>query len=348
MGFHLICAVVWFKIKKKKMNFSLLKLQKIVVSLLLSACFIAIPSKAQTTASSIDTTYRHLILLQIDNDAFFATDAYYTAGIDLEYRRLVKDKNWLRSVFKNPDGKLTVAYRYGSKMFTPFEISEDAYLNGDQDRPFAGLQYFNGQISYFPKADKGQEFGLLLGTVGERAGMDRLQRWFHRALNTRLPFGWENQISNEWVANLQYKYWREMPFGQATTIVSESEIVLGTAQSFVHQSGLIRIGKFSPIQHTSFAGSRLGKKSEITAIEDYAFLGLGISHVFHNIFIEGSLFDNPSPFTIEAKKWLFSQQFGFQYSYSRLAFRFILSRVGAEFEEGKSHFRMRLKVWRRF
>ncbi|MFK7903593.1 MAG: lipid A-modifier LpxR family protein [Chitinophagales bacterium] len=330
------------------MNFSLLKLQKIVVFLLLSNGFISIPSKAQTIDSSIDTTYRHSILLQIDNDAFFATDAYYTAGIDLEYRRLVKNENWLRSVFKNPDGKLTVGYRYGFKIFTPFEISEDAYLNGSQDRPYAGIQFLNGRISYFPKDDKGHEFGLLIGTVGERAGMGRLQRSFHRAINTLLPFGWENQISNEWVTNLQYKYWREVPFGQATTIISESEVVVGTAQSFINQSSLIRIGKFSPIRHTSFAGSRLGKKSKMTAIEDYAFLGLGISHVFHNIFIEGSLFDNPSPFTVKAKKWLFSQQFGFQYSYSKLAFRFVLSHVGAEFVEGKSHFRMRLKVWRRF
>ncbi|MEZ4885401.1 MAG: lipid A deacylase LpxR family protein [Chitinophagales bacterium] len=328
------------------MNFSLLKSQKNIVFLLLSICFVVLPSKAQTT-SSIDTTYRHSILLQMDNDAFLATDAYYTAGIDLEYRRLVKNENWLRSIFQNPDAKLTVAYRYGFKMFTPFDISEDAYLSGNQDRPFAGLQYVNGQISYFPKADMGHEFGLLLGTVGERTGMDKLQRAFHRAVNTPLPFGWENQISNEWGVNLHYKYWREKPFGQATTIISESQIAVGTMQTFIEKNWLIRIGKFSPIRHTSFAGSRLGKSSEMTSIEDYAFLGLGYSYVLHNIFIEGSLFDNPSPFTVEAKKWLFSQQFGFQYSYSRLAFRFILSHVGAEFIGGKQHFRMSLKVWRR-
>lgn len=302
--------------------------------------------QAQTEVS--DTLYNRSIGLQIDNDAFLATDAYYTAGIELEYRHLVKENSWLHSAFGKPDNKLTLAYCYGFKMFTPFEISEEAFNEGRQDRPFAGIQYINSTLSYFPKLYKGHEYSILFGTVGERAGMDNLQRWFHRVANTLLPFGWENQIRNEWVIDLQYKYWHEISLGKAASIIGESTLRAGTAQSYINQDLLIRAGTFSPLQYTAFGGSRLGKNSDMISKEDYAFFGLGFTYVLHNIFIEGSLFDNPSPFTAEAHEWLFSQQFGFQYTYKKTAYRFVLRHLSTEVIGGKQHFQMYLKTAFRF
>lgn len=307
------------------------------------------PSILQAQDEKQDTTYRHLLQLRIDNDAFTGMDGYYTAGLNLAYRRLMGENAGLRKIFKAENAKLMMAYQYGFKMFTPLDISEEAFLDGRQIRPYAGLQYLKTNIVYFPKAHSGCSYGLEIGMVGEQAGMESLQQSFHRIINTLQPFGWENQISNEWIVNLHLQAWREISLGEAASIVSHGQIVAGTGQTFLSSNWMIRAGTFSDVQHTAFGGSRLGRSSAMSAKEDYVFFALRLDYVLHNIFIEGSLFDsNPSPQTAIAKKWLFGQEFGFHYSYPKWAFRLSFHHLGVEIEDGKGHFSMTLQASKRF
>jgi len=284
------------------------------------------------------------IKMQIDNDWF--TDQYYSAGFELSYFRHNRSSQDSSEKFRTWFGK------YGFKIYTPNVYDEESYRTMDQDRPFAGFQYLLGGIQSFsiPK-NKFQQYFLRVGQVGPKAGLEGIQRSAHKLAGYEPIFGWENQIVNEVVidANVQWlKEWRLDP-DVALSLSNTGQF--GTANNYFQTGVNFRIGKFDNINQSGWLQPRLSSQdsnSQSKNAEAYVVAGFSLQYVLSNIFLEGSLFDNPSPVSITPMTIFAEGNLGLYIASSRMSYALIGVFQGREFQDGAGHFYVNFNIARSF
>ncbi len=297
-------------------------------------------SKSGFSFSKADTlkTLTSEISLTIDNDIPFFIDWYYTAGHELAYRKLLSNENSLVKWFnrKNVSSKSIITLKFGNKLFTPRKTKFVNTIN--MDRPYAGYSYLDFSISRLRKLSVVTSLEFEVGWVGEANGLGHVQQWWHKQVGYEAPRGWDSQIANELIFNLNYQFQKSIRISNEVDIVSNTGLFAGTGSNKVSQDLTIRLIDFSPLTQSVFSNSLLGFEGDRDEEEVFLFFGWGIDYIVSNIFLEGSLFNkNPSSFTVDANPWLFRKNFGIMYAKNRGSFAFSIINMGKEMEKGLRH-----------
>lgn len=306
-------------------------------------------SSAFAQADGVTNGIKRELTFTLDNDIFFFRDWYYTAGHQLTYRRLVQPD---RPIYKflNRSGaspsKVLVAYTYGNKIFTPKRTTTGVPQR--MDRPYAGWNYGGFSLTRLKGSSAISHFEAEVGVVGKISGMGQLQQWWHRQVGYREPRGWDSQISNEVVVNLNYQFLRSIKIANYIDLVSSSGVHAGTGLNKIDQSLTVRVMDFNSLTESTWFNGRLGYDGEDDKEEVFIFVSYGIEYVISNIFLEGSLFDNPSPRTVNAETWVHKKSFGIAHSKNRRSFLFEINYSSPEAENINRHSYVKISYARRF
>lgn len=293
---------------------------------------------AESFAQQDSISYKAEIALTVDNDIFFFTDRYYTAGHEVTYRKLLHVDQPLYRWLNITGGlsKVIVSYKFGNKIFTPKKVRFVNPIN--MDRPYAGYSYGGISVARLKGNSTISNFGFEFGLVGEKTGLGRLQTWWHEKTGFQEPRGWDSQITNEWVYNFNYQITKGIKLFDDLDLVSNSGIFVGTGSNRISQDFTLRMIDFNPLTQSLFSNSLLGFQGNPTKEEVFIFLGWGVDYVISNIFLEGSLHkNNPSPFTVKANEWVLRRNVGIMYSRDRGSFSLTFNNVSKEVLKGLKH-----------
>jgi lipid A 3-O-deacylase len=288
-------------------------------------------------------TLTNELTLAIDNDIFFGHDRYYTAGHLLSYRRLLKPK-WYGD--KRQTSKTILNFHLGSKIFTPKRTQFVNPIN--MDRPYAGFSFIDASAIYSENKKSLSHFGIELGLVGEATGLGRVQQWWHRSTGFYEPRGWDSQIANELVINTRFQFQKNFSIIKGFDLVSTSGFFLGTGSNKITQNLTFRFIDFNSIDQSIFSNTRLACDGSIEVKEFFLFCGAGIDYIISDIFLEGSLFNDRSPFTVCATPLVARGNAGLMYAKNRVSYSVSVNAASKEMQEGFWHKYVSLSFSTRF
>jgi len=290
------------------------------------------------------TAQKNALRFQFDND--WLTDQYYTAGLELAYHRVLdRLPRTISTAANNSFGWTT---KYGFKIFTPNVYDEAAINVMTPDRPFAGYQYLGIGIQKFTSSTKFQSYDLIIGQVGPQTGMEKVQRVAHKFAGYEPIFGWENQIANKTVFDLQYRWVKDWRIDPTLAIAITNSAQLGTSSNYITTGFNLRLGSFSNIKSSNWLRPFISTSTAQKKSESYMITGLRMKYVASNIFLEGTLLDNTSPVWINPRSFVFEGDLGFLFSHKKTSVALIGVFQGREFDEGKGHFYLNFNIARSF
>ncbi len=214
---------------------------------------------------------KHQVWVRADNDALAFThfDRYYTHGMFLGY-------NYQASV------QHRFNFLLGQKIYTPelYTVDQVEYY----DRPYAGVLFGKGGYQYL--FQNGWVAGnVLLGKIGPGSRAEELQTWYHRLLGFPEPGGWDSQIENGKLTNLDIEgYYRLLNAGKVDFWLS-SRAAWGNYEQSVSFSPSVRMGKYQKVAHSHITGSRAGSQG---GRETYVQLGADFKRMFWNATVQGA------------------------------------------------------------
>ena len=279
------------------------------------------------------------LALRFDNEAI--TDQYYSSGLELGIRLNLKKTSTLYRLFprkKDTSQNVNLGIHYGHQIYTPSDLSEKAYLENTQDRPYAGWQYLRLEAIHSPKKDRINHFNLELGWVGPKSGIGAFHIKWHDWLNIWKPFGWENQIADEPIINVSYDFIKEWNVGPFVGIISDSRLDIGNRLNQISQDLSVRLGEFNSLNSSSLYHNRLGKSlGKNLEKESFILVGTKLNYVIWNTFLQGSLFNNNSPLTVEKNPLYWDHYLGIQLSGKRYTIYVLAHFLSPEIRDGSNH-----------
>lgn len=302
---------------------------------------------------------REELQITVDNDAllFYKNDKYYSSGIFIKYRRLIReDRLWFRMFNKNDNlSKAIVSYDFVHKMYTAKDIDEGDEAN--VDRPYAGLFNVNVAMNYHFKNNSTLIFEYDLGLLGPGTRTDDIQIWWHDFLNMKTPRGWQYQINNTISTNLSILYQkRVLKAGRSVDFITEQFAQVGTIRNNIRSGLTMRWGKFGGLDNTVYTHSKLSQiKKKVKDIpkeerlqEFYFYINATVERVFYNATIEGNLLGEPTTFTKDANPWVFHHTWGFGRSGRLFDWRIALIFRSTEVKEASKHKYVGITLAQRF
>ena len=228
-----------------------------------------------------------------DNDFIFLTDFYYSSGLFISYRKILK-----KGITKN--GKEQLDFTIGQEVYTPSQTQSTNTFNFD--RPYAG---FTGLNSGWSTSEKNHLFrvNLLLGIAGRHSGAGGFQRWYHKVIAVSNPPIWPTELANSIHVNTYFSYAREWQITKGTAALSfafQPQVALGTRDIYLQPGTVFYIGKKNHLSK-SIAYDRLGSSS---VKELYVALKTSYRQVLYNGLIEGNLFGDTSSFVTDSQNAL--------------------------------------------
>ena len=170
--------------------------------------FLAVPS----AAADPDLHRLHLIRFELDNDVFLNKDSSFTAGGSIQVHSPLDDVWSARWIGRVPglgdDGEGGRVVRWAAGL-TQIIITPDLVTIAEpqpDDAPWAGI--LGGTFSW--SAYDNRRLGALqlyAGCMGPCSGGEAVHKFFHDDLGIGdSPAGWDNQLVNQALANLNYEY----------------------------------------------------------------------------------------------------------------------------------------------
>jgi lipid A 3-O-deacylase len=277
------------------------------IPILVALLLLAGPAQARTAEAEPGNGSRGSFNFLFENDIFGAqgSDRHYTQGLRLSW--LTPEErvwNWVRSgarklPFYPRGGRLRATYSAGQNLYTPEDIrTSDLVVD---DRPYAAWLYLAAGLV----ADTGRSLDLVefsLGVVGPSALGEELQSWFHALIASPDPQGWHHQLHDELTVQLFYeRKWRKLwapawldGIGLETEVTPHVGAALGNVFVQAATGGTLRFGNDLPADYgaprirPSLPGSEFFVPA--TRFSAYAFAGLEVRGVAHNIFLDGNTF----------------------------------------------------------
>lgn len=257
----------------------------------------------------------------LDNDLFTNRDQDYTNGVKMAWSspnlRSFQDDPclppWLQQVGRVFDsiypirigkeeieGNVTVTF--GQAMFTPRDRSQSALIV--DDRPYAGWTYlgfgYNTRSSY-----RLDSYEINLGVVGPWSRAKQTQDWVHRARGLDRFQGWQNQLGNEFGAQLVFERKYRIDFfnadkqraGFGIDLIPHAGVSLGNVATYANVGGELRVGwglpddfGTSPIRPAGDNSSPRPKGAASFArdLGAHTFVSVDGRAVARNIFLDGN------------------------------------------------------------
>lgn len=251
--------------------------------------------------------YKNIFTFSIDNDFFLfkGTDKHYTNGFKINWLMLLEeDDEILQAISSNlpymNDSRLNYfGLEFGQLMFTPEDPFDQDVIY--EDRPYAGWLYLS---SYFDRVeeDEYERWMLTLGVTGPMSLAHPTQDFVHWVKEVKIFEGWDNQLNNEFGANLTYKraYRTDVDFKLFDCEIDFISTIGGTLGTvFTHFGGghLVRIGhhlpdSFGPETIQPMLTGSPNFFSQDPNIFWYFYAGSEGRVVGRNMFLDGNLFSD--------------------------------------------------------
>ncbi|WP_432711745.1 lipid A deacylase LpxR family protein [Pedobacter sp.] len=294
-------------------------------------------------------TYKNEFGFRSDNDAylFYGLDRYYTNGLFINFRHAIATDRISEKLEKK-----TYELSAGQKMYNPRSGYAPDPLR--QDRPFAGYLYAEGAISWFRKNESVIKASAQIGTTGPDALAQKGQELLHNTVGFYKPEGWEYQIRNEMAVNLAAQYTRLLHRSTSNTVdfSFDGYARAGTTFSGAGAAVFFRAGKINQLFNSASTHSVIGNGAKTQALvekEVFFYAKPQLNVVAYDATIQGSMFNDDSPVTFDAKPIVFAQQIGFNYSSQRFTFDFGLVFKTREVESNaKAHQYGKISMYYRF
>lgn len=291
----------------------------------------------------------HVINLVVENDLFTGTDRHYTSGVMLNYVSDIDGgpKQLREWGFDMPGiserDRLHVAISIGHEIYTPTDI--DAVELLEDERPYAGYAYLAAGFSA-ANQEEVDTWRVSLGLVGPGAKGEYIQNTVHEFIGEEPANGWQNELSNEWVVNVEYeKKWLNRAWEPPGEWRLEMDAIpyfnaaLGNLHSYAGLGGMVRFGQGL---RRDIGPPRVRPSLPLTqfSTEDmagswYFFAGVEGRWVLHNIFLDGNTFTDSHQ--IDKRPFVGDLQAGFVWNHRdfKLGYTYIIRTK--EFEGQDDH-----------
>ncbi len=308
---------------------------------------------------SDDHILRREFQVTVDNDALFfgSNDKYYSSGIFLKYRRLLRQESrWFQFFNKKQNlSKAIVSYDLVHRMYTSRDIDET--LEELVDRPYAGWVNVNFGMSYHFKNDAVLVFDYDLGWLGPATRTEDVQVWWHDTFNMKPPNGWRYQINNTLATNFSVFYQKRLFHAENVfDLIAEQFVQVGTIRNNLRSGLTMRLGNVLGLANSVYTSSKMGgARQKIRDIptderteEFYLYVNATIERVLYNTTIEGNFIGEPSVFTKEALPWVVHQTWGIARSGRYFDYRLAVVLRSREIEDALRHKYITISLVQRF
>ena len=234
-------------------------------------------------------------------------DRNYTNGLRLSYMSGTAPtdglSDWISRylVGENETSVRRRGFAVGHSIFTPNDITAD--VPDPEDHPYAGWLY--GEYTLMTaRPDQVDQFTIQIGIVGPSAGGEWVQNEVHKLIGADEAKGWEYQLDDEVGVVLSYDrrfraLWEVGDSSLGADITPSAGITVGNIQTNARVGAMFRIGQdlrtdYGPTRiRPALAGA--GYFTPLDGLSWYIFGGVEGRYVAHDIFLDGSLFqDSPS------------------------------------------------------
>lgn len=205
------------------------------------------------TAINFDAKTNHL-RFDYENDVLYSSDHYYTGGLAITYmhQRLKNTPAQLILKAKNPVSSTYSGFGVEHRLYTPYSITDPYAM--PIDRPYAAYfmaSNFSVLINMEKHLKLSNEIGI--GVMGPAAGGEEMQSYVHKILNAYQPIGWDEQLSNTFLLDYQFRVEKGFfdpwisthitPIAEARVGSLKDEIAIGLKLDFGNVNGALAAAK---------------------------------------------------------------------------------------------------------
>ena len=289
------------------------------------------------TAVNFDNQTSHLTF-EAENDFFFDTDQYYTAGEAFSYTHSRLKKTPAQFLMRTKDINDISFNGFGieHRMFTPYSIvSPDSISN---DRPYSSyLIVTNFSVLIKPKQHLKMSTEIGIGVLGPAAAGKQIQSAIHKLIDSARPIGWGNQLNNSFIFDYQFRI--EKGFFTpwiADHLIPIGEVRVGTLQNKLAVGLMVKFG--NSIKYLSGINEVTNSKNQF--IWDWVFEAK-FQEVFFDATLQGGLMNGDElDKTLNTQNVLSTQyhlRTGVNIYYSNIFLRFMANYSSTDFASGVSH-----------
>lgn len=221
-----------------------------------------------------------------ENDAFVASDRYYTQGLEFRYAESSEKPSW--SLF--------------SLVSTPGDIT--ARTPDPEDRPYGGLLAVGRRWSVPLDERAYLDQLVLVGIVGPHSAADDAQRTWHEQFGFVRPEGWAHQLRDEPAVNYYGRAQRDTIAGRWVRAGPYGTLAAGT----MHASAGAGVSAMAGIGMPNASAWTIEAASARRGLVAYVDAAGGGKYVAHNIWTDGSVMrDGPG---VRSEPWVGEYTFG--------------------------------------
>ena len=221
---------------------------------------------------------------------------------------------------------------YAWQFYTPKDI-RDSNLIVD-DRPYAGYQYVKTSLHRINK-DTLHTMTLQLGFIGPATQMQSVQNGFHYLIDAPHANGWEYQLKNEFIVQLNYSYREFIQLSEKQVILPEVGFELGNASIKGYVMAIYRYGdsiendfSTSLMDNTNYY--KIPKKEASHKKWGYALqLNLKTNFIARDIFLDGNTIQNSH--SVEKNSFVSELGYGIDIFYKKWSFSYLRKHLTKEF-----------------
>lgn len=287
-----------------------------------------------------------------ENDAFAATDRYYTNGVQLSWLSPSSPPPWFDGAtdttrfFLGPQSQVRWGLALGQTLFTPEDT--ERRVPDPNDRPYAA--YLFGAVSLVAYSDETlNTVQLQIGVVGPSALGEEVQNNFHDLIGDGHAEGWDYQLEDEVGVNLIFdRKWRAISLtgprtGLGIDLTPSATLSLGNVATYAAGGLMFRLGQNldsdfgAPRIRPALTGSNFYDKRD--GFGWYLFAGVEGRAIARDIFLDGNTFYGDSPH-VDKRNLVGDAQAGFSlfFGSTRLTYTYVVRSEEFEGQDGLSRF----------
>ncbi|MGN6417797.1 MAG: lipid A deacylase LpxR family protein [Pseudobacter sp.] len=289
--------------------------------------------------------YRHQFRISVDEDFINirgkGTDKAYTAGtfIDYFYERNKPGfflERWAPKAGPNAVNIFGTGLIH--MMFTPNNLKSDTPINNDYPYASALLAHFSS-FSYNQEKKFSFQAKFLAGVMGPASGARHIQTWVHNLTGTQIPQGWEYQLPNDILLNLELAAEKQIiGFGYAE-LIGGGRAYLGSMTDGLEAYAILRTGLMKPYFKGLMSHTGTPPKSNKNGRwQIYAFARPAARFIAYNALLQGGIIlDKYKVVTPAVKKFTASLDYGLVLSHGNFGISFTQKVFSAYVKGVKSH-----------
>ncbi|WP_144212377.1 lipid A deacylase LpxR family protein [Shewanella donghaensis] len=311
-------------------------------------------SNTLAIAEESDTAW---VQFTFENDAFGLIDTSdngYTNGIEWswghkvahDYERLALP-NWLDAFYgwsylnQGSDRHYQLSYNLSQRMYTPDDIEIEELI--PSDRPYAGTLLWEVDLKSYA-AGISDNLSLTLGVVGPASFAEQTQKGIHNIIEAKQPQGWEHQLDNELVFQLEATRLYQWTYQQINDSLEFDSVVIaqaaaGNLMSNVGAGVSFRLGNIlkdsyayiQPAASRGHGGYQLKSKTDLSW---QFFATIYTRYVFNDITLDGNTFKDSHSVNLTHEQAMINM--GFTLNWQDWGLTFSAIRGSEQYEDQKS------------